>query len=714
MGQGIWTDNKGRNRWFSDPNYRGKPGLVDPPHSEHYPYESVNFETDTENLNNSKFADLMNVPKPTAAESNDSSKMFFYFWFSRIGWLFVLFFCVVGILITTSLVDSGLSTSWSSQGGRRLNDRHVPISSISTHSLRLEDPTFMRDLVSGASVTSTPTIWDGKVFFTTADGKIVALNSKTFEFIWEVDICIGLYSQSASLCSAALDLQMYISVATPTVWGDKLVISVKQPADVLLISQSTGQLIRKVTLDENNYAEITQSGTVWSDSLYIGTSISDHNRAQDMSWFSDCSFTGRFFRINLNNMNILWSKSLVNPNEIVTEGNQHNQFYGIPVKGSSPAVSSKEGLVYITTGSFSCAPEDYIQCLIYTEYDDIETMCHEDPRWKYALFNSIVAFDMNTGHMVWYEKLVGYRTWDMACGLSSEDLTPKTSQCLFGEIDCPFKENKYVNCPYMEDSYFSNFDFTSDPVLQIHSEGKETLYVLQENGIVYSLRAEREFTLSHEHETLRGYNRRFHWATHVFPGTTAGSMGGLAVDKSRVYFTLHNRERNGWYTNDSYHLSYCGGWGALVANTGYPAWYRVHPLCGKNYDYFWRVADAGSIAAPAVSNDALLITSTDRPVAMYDNLSDCFWSIGSGTSSEDFGGHVYLVSTKTGETISSYQTGSTLFTQGFSLHDRCVFVGNGYSASEKENDGQSEGNRMYSWCVPRPGTSYLKPCEETL
>lgn len=710
MGQGIWTDSKGRNHWFADPTQRGKSGLADPPYSEHYPYESVNFETDTENVSNSNFADLMNVPKPTPSESNDSSKMFFYFWFSRIGWMFVLFFCVIGILITASLVDSGLSASWSSQGARRLNDRHVPISSVSTHSLRLDTPTFTRDLIDGASLTSTPAIWNGKVFFTTADGKIVALNSKTLKFIWEVDICVGLYSQSPLVCSAALELQMYISVATPTVWGDNLVISVKQPADILVISQSTGQLIRKVTLDENIHAEITQSGTVWSDSLYVGTSISRYQRVEDMAMM-DCSFTGRFFRVNLKNMDILWSKSLVNPNELEIEGSQYHEFFGIPVKGSSPAISSKEGLVYITTGDYTCAPDEYTQCLIYTSYEMVESLCHEDLRWKYALFNSVVAFDMNTGHMVWYEKLVGHRTWDMSCGPSSEDLTPKTSKCMFGEMDCHFKDNKYVNCPYMEDSYYSDFEFTGDPVLQIHSEGKENLYVLQQSGVVYSLRAERKFKLSHEDEVVKGPNRRFYWATHVFQGS---GMGGLAVDKSRVYFTLHNGEGSNWFTNDSYYPTNCGGWGALVADTGFPAWYKPHPLCDKNYDYFWRVSAAGSIAAPTVSNDALLISSTDRPNSIYGEFSPCFSMIGSGTSMDNLGGHVYLASTKSGEIMSSYQTGSTLFTQGFSLHDRCIYIGDGHSAAEAEIGGKKTGNKFYSWCVPRPGTSYDKPCEKNL
>lgn len=711
MGQAVWKDLNGIHRWGnSNPNENNKKGLMEPTFD--HGYTTVHFDTEPINVNDSFMADTFGVPRPTVQESNDSSKMFFYFWFHRIGWIVLFALCFIGVMISVSMIDSGLSSSWSSHGARRLNDRNVPISSVSTKSLRLETPTFTRHV--GNSTTCTPAIWNGKTFFTTYDGKITALKSDTFEFIWEIDICVGLYGQPPLVCNAALALQMYTSVATPTVWGDYLVVSIKQPADIVIISQSTGQIVKKVTLDDHPFAEIVQSGTVWSDALYVGTSISDVNIRNEV--IDGCTFIGHFYKVKLDDnvdhnadLEIVWSKSVVNPNDYgVPPGGasqpEHTDFFGVSVKGSSPPVSSKEGLVYFTTSHFSCGPYDLMTCLYDTPYAMHEQECYSDSRWKHASFNSVVALDMDTGYMVWFERLIGYKTWDMTCGPNhiypGSNNNNNNNNNDNGDVDslicnayntsCPFRNHKTANCPSVTESEYQDYNFVSDPALQIHAEGHETLYVLQQSGIIYSLKAERSVD-NHE---------RFIWATHV---TSGSGMGGLAADKEHVYFTVSNGNQDGWYVDDSYIPTSCGGWGALQTKDGLAAWYSAHPLCNANYDYFWKVENAGSFAPPTVTNDVILIASSDKPVGVY-NLQNSNCSDIQATDPGHFGGHLYAVSTKTGEVSSSYQSGVSFFKQGLSLHDRCIYVGDGYLASEQ----YEVGSQVYGWCV---NTRLNSPCD---
>ena len=292
--------------------------------------------------------------------------------------------------------------------------------------------------------------------------------------------------------------------------------------------------------------------------------------------------------------------------------------------------------------------------------------------------------------MVWYEKLMGYRTWDLSCGPNY--VSPTEAKCDSYNTTCPFKDNRYANCPTQYDSMFQSFDFASDPVLQIHSDSSENLYVIQQNGVVYSIKAKRELDLDAGANQMDG-NDRFLWATHVFQGS---GMGGLAADKKYVYFTLGNKEGDPWYHDDGYDSVYCGGWGALSTYDGLPGWYKTHPLCDGNYDYFWVADRTGSFAPPTVTNDALLVACSDRPISSHPHCPiNCTNDCGSPTDSSSYGGTLYVSSTKDGEITSSYQTGAALYRQGLSLHGKCVFTGDGYL----ESKNYEKGTNLYAWCV---------------
>jgi hypothetical protein len=348
-----------------------------------------------------------------------------------------------------------------------------------------------------------------------------------------------------------------------------------------------------------------------------------------------------------------------------------------------------------------------MNCVFGNPYEDLDALCYEDPRWNMVMFDSIVALDLDTGRMKWFERLAGYRTWNMTCG-SDGYISPTTAKCDAFDDTCPFKKNRFANCPSVFDSIFQNFEFAGDPLLQIHSGGNENLYVAQQNGIIYSLKAGRHPAVYEddfvEHGHHKGKNGRFLWATHVLQGS---GIGGLAADKKYVYFTLINYFEFPWVHDDTYDEVFCGGTGALKTHDGLPGWYAPHPLCEDfRYDVFWETVRPKFFSPPALTNDILLVTSSDLPSLDWDCFVDengdpcdepCDCECRT-TNSTNYGGHVFSISTHDGKTLSSYQTGANFHYQGISLHDRCAYSGNGYIVSF----GSKIGNLLYGWCVSSP------------
>ena len=632
------------------------------------------------------------------------------------GWLrFWVFVVLIVVILAFALLGgmlgtNNLPTSWSSQGSEFRNDRHIPISSVWTGNLDLTTPAFVFSWLN--STSSTIAYWKGVGFATSWDGAVVAFDEFSGATIWAINICEDVYGMSDITCAPLIALKKYISVATPTVWRGNIILSVRKPADIIVLSQDKGLLVKRRNLDSNVYAEITQSGTQWNDNLYVGTGISNFDAQQDQN---TCSFIGQFFRLDLTteHMDTLWT---FNTADIYNNLTAATGFTGMPIMGSSPPISIRSNLVAFTVGNLICRTIALGDCVTFNDfgcdpelfdYQTYETMydsCYNNAALKTntAAFNSIVVLNTEDGTLAWTDKLIGERAWELAC-LKYNSTTPCGENY---DGVCDFYNNPTLNCPSEIQSCGEDDTFASDPVYQLHSSGAQTLYVAQNNGIVYAY----DFLPkqpSHKFEELERLGRsrsvQLYWARSVRAG---GKIGGLAVGADSVYFSIYNVGTNPipWiYGNNGsgYDYTPCGGWGNIGSvgsnNWGLPRWYKPNPRCNMTYltDTCYSSGAqldpqfSGGRSPPTLTNNVLLVTSQDTSRSFEtppwsSNITYC-------------GGYVFALDTWTGAVSSQYMTGEPFGQQGFSGHGRCVYAGNGPNPYYLP----AVGHNVYGWCVPQ-------------
>lgn len=629
---------------------------------------------------NVRLSEGLNIQPPRGAyESEDASKMFLYYNSGNLCWLLGLFLVIVLMAILGGVLDAGLTVSWTNEGSGRLNDRHVPVTSIHKGTVRLEIPAFK--LFTNASTSSTPSIWRGRAFFTTWDGRVIAVEETTGVVLWSVNLCIDVYGLSAPTCDYQANVLLrYLTVATPSIWKDKIVVMVRQPAEIVVLEQDSGDLWQKASVGPNYAMELTQSGSVWDDSIYFGTSIAEADIAANKN---TCNFTGTVYRWNLDMMVPTWSTSTNDPNGL--NGGAPSGFTGMPVRGSSPALSPEEDSVVVAVGPLICQPSWFTNCVgtlcqgnettfNVSGYRNRYDSCYDYGTASRAMFNSILVLRMTDGSMRWHEKLIGHRAWNLAC--EGYDLPDPCRDHLPPTEPCDFEHNPYSNCPTEYESCFGDYDWTSDPALQIHANNEMILYAMHKTPIVHAMNLKVDVPNADD--------PRFRWSTHVAPNATGG---GVAVNKDYVYFSFANDRSEPWTYNDGLYTT-CGGWGAVDNGYGLPIWYVPHPRCNQTSctcpgEISPDVKNGGR-SPPTVTNDLVLVTSSDDPDEYYgrNRTTSC-------------GGYVYALCSKTGFVVSRYETGVPFGKQGVSVHDRCAFAGHGESPAY----WGERGTYGYGWCV---------------
>lgn len=114
-------------------------------------------------------------------------------------------------------------------------------------------------------------------------------------------------------------------------------------------------------------------------------------------------------------------------------GGKLDGYSGAAVWGSSPAIYFKRRHVYIGTGNLYTAPPDVLRC---QENQNNQTKPPTKPDLCIGPdvnFNSILAFDIDSGRIAWTRQLGGYDVFYFAC------LAPDNPDCPPGpNIDADF------------------------------------------------------------------------------------------------------------------------------------------------------------------------------------------------------------------------------------------------------------------------------------
>ena len=147
-------------------------------------------------------------------------------------------------------------------------------------------------------------------------------------------------------------------------------------------------------------AIITQSATVFDNRVYVGVASLEEALAAFVPGYP-LSFRGSMLALDLDTGAILW-KTYTAP----------TGYTGNAVWGSSPAIDTKRGQLYIATGNNYSVPPPVLACVAAAGSDSAaQAACLAADDY----FDSVLALDLMTGAVRWATRAIPYDAWTVDC-----------------------------------------------------------------------------------------------------------------------------------------------------------------------------------------------------------------------------------------------------------------------------------------------------------
>ncbi|MGO9514890.1 MAG: PQQ-binding-like beta-propeller repeat protein [Steroidobacteraceae bacterium] len=284
----------------------------------------------------------------------------------------------------------------------------------------------------GSAGAGQPTIVDGRVFVTSAKGRVYSLDSRTGCTYWTYDAQAGIRTaisigelapqkqaprpkkSKRKRTPAHLDVR---KAPSAVFFGD-------DRGAVYALDAEKGTLLWKTQVEGHATARIQGTPVPYQNRLYVAVASSEPSAAAE-STYPCCTFRGSVAALDMANGNVLWKTHTVTeeprPYGKNGMGIQELGPAGVPVL-ASPTIDIGRGLVYVATGSSFTAIEE-------------------------PLADAVVAFALEDGKLRWAKQ-------------------PPRQQ---GEAA----------------------EFDSSPILRTLASGKQVILAGPRSGVVYGLDPER-------------------------------------------------------------------------------------------------------------------------------------------------------------------------------------------------------------------------------
>ncbi|KAK3644052.1 hypothetical protein LTR56_009904 [Elasticomyces elasticus] len=214
----------------------------------------------------------------------------------------------------------------------------------------------------------------------------------------------------------------------------------------------------------------------------------------------------------------------------------------------------------VTTGNVYEIPEAVQACINATSSNSSDLACYPSSVWHEA----VLALDIDCGNVNWIKILSPLEAWNAACGIAG--VTPKSAAC---------PPNPGPDADFGMAPAFVPAQSAATP------NGRDVVVTGQKTGDLYAMDAADGAIM---------------WATIVGPDTSSfgALVWGVAVDASRVYFTVQDPLYETWTSQPS---------GKKISNAAYGA----VELC--NGSIIWEVPvpfNSTSYGPPSVTQDVAL------------------------------------------------------------------------------------------------------------
>lgn len=368
---------------------------------------------------------------------------------------------------------------------------------------------------------SQPAVVGGRLFIGSETGAVYALDAKSGCLYWTFDA----------------DTWVRSAISVGPVPGGYGVFFTDAAAKEYAVDAQTGQLIWSRQVDEHPAARGTGSPTLYDGVLYVPLSGVSEESTSSQPNYECCTFRGSLTALDSATGEVVW-KTYTLP-EPVRRG---TSAAGKPLWGpagvpiwSAPTIDAARGLIYAATGNGYADPQP-------------------------ATSDSIIAFSMDTGEIVWVNQVMGPDTWIMGCGGDAPGGRGGGGPGAGGRggrgaAGPAGASEPNPNCP---GDVGPDFDFSASPILTTLADGRDVLIATQKAGMGYALDpADGGKTL---------------WSYRWGRGSPVGGVWGATTDGHQAYFAVADQ----FSPNP-------GGVHAVDIATGERVWLAepAAPLCGS-------------------------------------------------------------------------------------------------------------------------------------
>lgn len=287
---------------------------------------------------------------------------------------------------TAAQLNAYAGTNWISTGGDVQGDRHSTLNQITPSNVSTLTQAWSTDLgtcpthnAACGSEEGTPIVYDGTMYYQTANNDVFALDATTGQILWKYT---PTFDPGFSLGSGGRKPGVGI--------GDGLVYAGLSDGSLVALSQASGAIVWRTSLEAWQ-----QGGTLAQAPLYYDGMVIEGTSGGDAGGLSP-----KMEALNANTGSVLWSFA-IDPQAAGQVGaNTWSYNSGAKTGGAAgggaiwktPTLDTKLGLLYVATGS-------------------------ADP-WNSRgpganLFTTgIVALHVHTGQLAWYYQTTHHSLWD--------------------------------------------------------------------------------------------------------------------------------------------------------------------------------------------------------------------------------------------------------------------------------------------------------------
>jgi polyvinyl alcohol dehydrogenase (cytochrome) len=318
---------------------------------------------------------------------------------------------------------------------------------------------------SQSTALAQPVVAGGRLFFGSAAGTVYSLDAKSGCEYWTF--------KAPTMARTAISIEAMGRGRYVLYFGD-----VK--ANVYALDAEIGKLIWQTQVDSHPYARVTGAPALHNGRLFVPVSSVEEVPAGNVK-YACCTFRGSVVALDTKTGKQVWkSYAIPDPPKATRVSSAGTQLIGPAGAAiwSAPTLDLKRKAVYVATGNSYTSPADR----------------HTD---------AIVAFDMETGSMLWSQQMTPGDGWNFSC------MSPNKASC--------------------PDNPGEDLDFGSSPILK-NAGGRDLLIVGQKSGVVYALDPSQMGKIVWQARIGRG-------------GALGGVEWGSAADDDNVYVALSDITR---------------------------------------------------------------------------------------------------------------------------------------------------------------------------